>query len=196
MEFPTRAPGACASIALFPGAWNPPTRAHVAMAEAALEHAGALVFVLARTMPHKTLEGASMERRIAWLEAISASNSRFFAGISDGGLFIEMARECREATGASRIFVVCGRDAAHRIVAWDYGPSDSIERQFEEYSLLVAPRGEPYDPPPHLASRILQLHLPGDWRDVSSTEVRRRIASRENVAGLVPDAILESVLGA
>lgn len=197
MEFVTRRPAQVRSIALFPGAWNPPTRAHLAIAEAALGHVEALAFVLARVMPHKTLQGAQFEQRVAWLAAIAARDPRYSVAISDGGLFIDMANECRDLTQAAEICIVCGTDAAHRIVTWDYGDAvPPMERQLDHYALLVAPRGAAYEPPEHLRPRIRALHLPGDWHDVSSSDVRRRIDAGEDVAALVPEEIAASVRGA
>jgi len=184
--------GADGSVALLPGAWNPPTRAHEALARAALEWADRAVFVMPRRFPHKEFEDVSPEQRLRWLAAIADTEQRFSVAVSDGGLFIEMAREAR-AAGAARVFLVCGSDAAERIAGWDYGPGDSIESQLEEYELLVAARGAEYSPPAHLASRIHRLVLGPAWHDVSSSEVRRRIRASEPWMQLVPDGIAGSV---
>ena len=153
MEFLHRAKQGTGGIALLPGAWNPPTRAHVAMLRAALAWAGEGVLVLPRALPHKEFEGASFARRAEWIRRIAAEHG-LSAAISDGGLFIEMARECRSAAGDAAVHVVCGRDAAERIVGWDYGTASTIDSQLDEYQMLVAPRGGVYEPPAHLAARI------------------------------------------
>lgn len=181
--------------ALLPGAWNPPTSAHVAMARAALRAADCAVLVLPRRFPHKQLEGAPFELRAEWLKRIAGSEAGLAAAVSEGGLFIEMAREAR-AAGARRVCVVCGSDAAERIVNWDYGDGDSIERQLEEYELLVAPRPMLFVPPAALSGRIHLLELAAEWQDVSSTEVRRRIGAGERWEHLVPGEIVESVRAA
>lgn len=193
MEFVCRA-GSGGSVALLPGAWNPPTRAHVAMAHAARQWAGEAVLVVPRSFPHKDFSGPGLEQRLAWLAQVAGGE--FSVAIAEQGLFIDMARECRAATGAGRVFVVCGADAAERIVGWDYGAGDSIELQLEEYELLVAPRGCAYVPPAHLAGRIHALALGDGWHEVSSTEVRQRIRHGLSWAHLVPDAIVATVAGA
>lgn len=191
MEFLWRGGAGGGAVAVFPGAWNPPTLAHVAMAEAALKHALEVVLALACVMPHKRYEGPSFARRAEWLRAICAARRGFSAAVTEGGLFIEMAREARAATGAARVLMVCGRDAAERIVNWDYGTGPSIERQLEEFELLVAPRGGPYTPPPALASRIHPLELPREWEDISSSEVRARRARGEPWRHLVPAEVTD-----
>jgi nicotinate-nucleotide adenylyltransferase len=195
MEFLHRANPRAARIALLPGAWNPPTLAHIAVAKAALSRADEAVLVLPRVFPHKEFEGPGPDRRAAWLAACARA-SGLSAALSDGGLFIDVARECRAATRASAIFLVCGSDAAERIVGWDYGPGDSIARQLEEYELLVAPRPGGFAPPPGLAPRIHSLDLAADWRGVSSTEVRDRIRRGGAWAHLVPAEIAEDVRAA
>jgi len=180
------------SVALLAGAWNPPTRAHLELARAALGWARRAVFVLPRAFPHKPLEGASFEQRLHWIRTLASLHPLFAAAVSDGGLFLEMAREAR-ALGVQRVFLVCGSDAAARIVGWDYGELEPIERQLEEYELLAAPRPLPYTPPPHLRARVHTLIVPAILDGISSTEVRRRIREGEPWRHLVPDAIADSV---
>ena len=192
MEFLHRASQRTGSIALLPGAWNPPTRAHVAMLRAALAWAAEGVLVLPRALPHKEFDGAPFSQRADWIRRIAAEHG-LSAAISDGGLFIEMARECRSAAGDVPVHVVCGRDAAERIVSWDYGAASAIEAQLDEYQMLVAPRGGVYVPPAHLAARIHHLALADDWHEVSSTEVRHRLRNGAMWAELVPEVIAEDV---
>ncbi len=180
------------SAALLAGAWNPPTRAHLELARAALAWARRAVFVLPRAFPHKPLEGASFEQRVQWIRSLAGLDPRFAAAVSEGGLFLEMAREAR-ALGATRVFLVCGSDAAARILAWDYGALPPVEKQLDEFELLVAPRPLPFRPPAHLRERIHTLMVPASLDGVSSTEVRRRISAGEPWRHLVPDLLADSV---
>ncbi len=88
---------------------------------------------------------------------------------------------------------ICGRDAAERIIEWDYGEPGAIEKMLDEFSLLIAERGGAYDAPAHLRHRVHRLKLDEDWSDVSSTEVRRRIAAEEPWENLVPAEIVGHV---
>jgi nicotinic acid mononucleotide adenylyltransferase len=109
----------------------------------------------------------------------------------EGGLFIDIARELRQPD--TEICFICGKDAAERVIGWDYGEARAIEKMLEEFSLLVAERGDAYDAPEHLRHRVRALKLDEDFRDVSSTEVRRRIAAGEQWTHLVPEPIIDRV---
>jgi nicotinic acid mononucleotide adenylyltransferase len=187
--------GAAGAVALLPGAWNPPTCAHTAMAEAALDWADRAILVLPRIFPHKPLEGAPFAVRAKWLALMAQGDPRLGAAVSDGGLFIEMAREVR-AAGAESVYLVCGRDAAERITGWDYSVGAGMEEQLNEYQILVAPRQGDFQPELTLASRIHTLRMGPEWHDVSSSEVRRRIEAGEAWRHLVPESIVDSVAAA
>jgi nicotinate (nicotinamide) nucleotide adenylyltransferase len=176
------------SIVVVPGAFNPPTRAHVMLAEAALTAADAVLFALPGTLPHKEFTGASLEQRVEMLRRITASSGRLASAVADGGLYIDIAREVRERFPHAEIKLLCGRDAAERIVSWKYDEPGVVERLLSEFELLVAARKGSYDPPPHLRSRIRTLDTPnldeysstrvkamlregGDWRSLTPVEI-------------------------
>lgn len=196
MDFVRRGRAAQHRIALLPGAWNPPTHAHLELARAALQREPApeeLVFILSRAMPHKQASGASEAQRVEWMLALAEQDPRFSVALSDGGLFIEMAREARRTSAAEEVAIVCGDDAAQRAIEWSYAAPDSIEQQLAEYELWVAPRGRIYEPPPPLRSRVHALGMPPDWHMVSSSEVRRRYARGLEWRSLVPPTLADSV---
>lgn len=180
-------------IAMFPGAWNPPTIAHAGIARAALGWAEEVVWVLPRAFPHKSFDGAPFDQRCAFIAEIARSQPGFSAAISAEGLYADIAREAREHFGPeTEIALVCGRDAADRIANWDYGAAGVFEQMLVEYPLLVASRAGEYAPPAQHRERIVRLALP-PLDDVSSTEVRRRIAGSEPWRHLVPAPITEVV---
>ncbi len=194
MEFFRRAAGNPRRVAVFPGTFNPPTRAHLGLAEAALAEVDELVFVLPRVLPHKQWSGAPFEDRLAMLERAAGAGPRFSIAASERGLFIEIARECREAYGPDvELWFVSGRDAAERIVTWDYGRPWAIEEQLREYGLLVAPRAGPYVPPEALSSRIRALTVAADYDSFSATDVRNRIRAGQPWEHLVPAPIVDMV---
>lgn len=177
-------------VGIIAGAFNPVTRAHIALADAARAHVDEVVFTIPRTFPHKQFEGAGLEQRIEMLSR--AANHR--VAITEGGLYIDMAREVRQSCGEQcEMFVICGRDAADRMCTWEYESPDALTRMFEEFQLLVANRQGVYVPPAGLQSRVHSLELPLDFDDVSSSEVRRRIAAREPWEHLVPPSIVNLV---
>src|SRR6476659_1697686 len=126
MRFFRRASTASKPLGVLPGTCNPVTLAHLALARAALTHVEEVVFVLPRVFPHKDYSGASFEDRVAMLTA-ALDDPAFSIATADGGLFVEIARECRLEYGQDlRVSVLCGRDAAERIVGWDYGRPDAV----------------------------------------------------------------------
>jgi nicotinic acid mononucleotide adenylyltransferase len=122
--------------------------------------------------------------------ALSGLDRRFSAAVSDGGLFIDIARECRpHYPPDTDLLFLCGRDAAERIVGWDYGDPGAFGRMLGEFRLLVARRGAQYLPPSKYAGRIEALPIAGSWDEVSATEVRDRVSRGDNWRHLVPEAL-------
>ena len=190
MDFYIRAALSPATLAILPGAFNPPTCAHMAIAEAALTFADEVLFVLPRVFPHKDYTAAGVDERLTLLHAAIAANPRFSLATSERGLFIDLSHEARGDYGpTTELFLLCGSDAAERIVNWDYGVADGIHKQLECFGLLVASRGIRYEPPPELQERVQSFDLPCDLAQVSSSEVRRRIRAGEPWRDLVPDSV-------
>jgi len=178
-------------LGVLPGSFNPPTRAHLALAEAALAEVDQVVLVLPRAFPHKNYEGASLPQRAKMLQALAETNPRLSAALSAGGLFIEIARECRAVYGPDvQLTFVCGRDAAERIIGWKYDSPHAVSQMLGVFRLLVACRLGAYQPPAPLRSQIRGLELPADYDTVSASEVRRRISEGEPWEHLVPESII------
>lgn len=193
LEFIYRTTKNPARVALFPGAWNPPTVAHVDIARMAHRHADEVIWILPRAFPHKRFEGAGFDDRRAMLETL-ARNAGFSAAVSDGGLYAEIAAEASEFFGPqAEIALVLGRDAAERIAAWDYGAPGFFDDFIRRHRLLVAARSGEYEPAGHHKDRISRLPMESTWDEVSSSEVRRRIAEGSGWRALVPPAIARIV---
>jgi nicotinate (nicotinamide) nucleotide adenylyltransferase len=187
MEFFHRAQGRPACLGVLPGSFNPVTVAHLALAEAGLTQTDEILFVLPRIFPHKDYSGAAFEDRVAMLRA--AIGPHCSIARTRGGLFLEIARECREAYGEDvRLSFLCGTDAAERIVGWDYGRPGAAAEMLREFELLVAARQGVYQPPEEFRHAIRTLELTGEFDHVSATEVRERIARGDDWEPLVPEA--------
>jgi len=181
-------------VALFPGAWDPPTVAHLAIAHAARRQSGHVVWVLPRAFPHKTWNQVGITNRIAMLCAIARSEPGFSVATTGGGLYREIANEARQHFGPTcEISLACGRDAAERIASWDYGVAGAFEDLLANYPILAASRAGDYTADPRHSGRIVSLPLETQFEHVSSSEVRRRIASGEVWEELVPEAIVNMV---
>ena len=189
MEFFHRAEGRPARLGIFPGTFNPVTVAHMGLARSALRLVDEVVFVLPRAFPHKAYSGASFADRVAMLRAAASAPEPLSIAATEGGLFLEIARECRAAYGDDvKLGLLCGRDAAERAMSWDYDRPEAVPEMLGECELLVAARGGDYYPPEEWSGAISRLELPEDLQQVSATEVRRRIERGEPWEHLVPEA--------
>ncbi len=194
MEFFRRVEIKPQRLGILPGTFNPPTVAHLALAEAALPSVDEVVFVLPRVFPHKHYSGATFQQRLDMLAAALAGQPRYSVATSRRGLFTEIADECRLDYGPGvQLTFLCGRDAAERIVSWDYGAPGALANMLNQFDMLVAARLGEYTPPPEFAKSISELPLEGAFDHVSATEVRHRIARREPWEHLVPEPIVELI---
>ncbi len=178
------------TIGVLAGAFNPLTRAHLALIEAGLNVADEVICVVPRLYPHKEMEGARLEER---LEMLRVAGEHYRVVTTRGGLFVEIARELRATRPDATFEFLCGRDAAERVLKWNYGPGHSIEAMLREFGLLVAARQGEFVPPAHLTTRVRALPIEGGYDDHSSTEVRRRVAAGEPWEHLVPESTIEMV---
>ena len=191
MEFFHRGPELARCVGILAGAFNPPTQAHVLLAEAALEHVDEVIWTLPRFLPHKPLHGATFEQRIAMLCRVANENPRYSVAASDGGLFLDIAREYRKTLHSpAELLFICGRDAAQRIIDWDYGRPGVLGEMLSEFELLVAGRNGDFHTPAPIAARVRHLTAASP---ISSTEVRERIARGESWEHLVPGAVAPEV---
>ena len=192
MKFAYKSLGRPRSVAVLAGAFNPPTTAHVALATTALQIVDEVLLAIPRAFPHKRFDGATLDQRVAMMEQIARAHPGFSAGVAEGGLFVEIAREARDHYPDARIHLLCGRDAAERILTWDYGEPDFADRMLEEFTLLVAPRFGEYHPPDRYKHAVTSL-ASGDYDGCSSTRLREAIRLGEPWHNLVPAVITDQV---
>lgn len=194
MTFIRRAQGRPSRLGILPGTFNPLTVAHLALGCAALSLVDEVLFALPRVLPHKEFTGATFDQRLEMLETALRHAPRFSIAAVQGGLFAEIAEECRAPYGPGvRLSFLCGRDAAERIVEWDYGSPQAFAAMLARFDLLVAARSGEYRPPPQFQAAIHSLAIPAGFDAVSATEVRSRIARRLPWEHLVPPAIVGQV---
>jgi nicotinate-nucleotide adenylyltransferase len=194
MEFVLRPLSRPERLGILPGTFNPVTVAHLALARAAMAYVDEVVFVLPRLLPHKDFSGATFHERLELLHTAAGEDARWSVASSRGGLFREIAAECREAYGDDvRLVFLCGRDAAERIASWDYGRPGAFPEMLHEFELLVASRNGQYVPPAATRDAIRLLEMGADFGPVSATEVRTRLAAGANWQHLVPPSVRERV---
>jgi len=191
-----------ASLAVLPGAYNPPTLAHVALAEGARAHGfDAVLFSLGTVTVDKPESGLRLEERIELLVEI-ARESNLGVLLVNRGLYAEQAEALRlSLQGVERLAFVIGMDKVAQIFDSRYyaDPDRALCALFEHAELLVAARGaldraalerlleEP--PARRFADRIGWLELDPRVRDVSSSAVRDRIVRGDAAAEWLPPAV-------
>jgi nicotinate-nucleotide adenylyltransferase len=182
-----------ARLGVLAGGFNPPTIAHLALAVASTAHVDEVLYVVPRAFPHKDYFGATLDQRIEMLGSLELTIPHSIA-VTEQGLLIDIARECRQEFGAdTRLYFLCGRDAAERVLTWDYGRAGVVGEMLREFELLVASRSGDFVPTPEIQRRIHALAIERGHDQVSSTEVRERIARGEPWEHLVPENIVERV---
>lgn len=177
-----------AKLAVLAGTYNPPTCAHLALAREAAARADEVLLVLPETLPHKQFDGVSLQQRLHLLQTLSAHEG-LSVGSTRGGLYLDMAEACAAAFPGAEIALVCGRDAAERILEWNYAESGVLERLFAVAKLWVFARQGTIAPPPCYAHAIECFPFEDRLQALSATEVRRRIAAGEDWRQFVPDSL-------
>jgi hypothetical protein len=112
-----------ARLAVMSGSFNPPTRAHLGLARAALATGrfDRLCFALAvRTINKEQIVGATLEERCAMLAALAGEEPRHAVLATNRGLYLEQAQTIRAAFAPRDLAFVVGFDkivatAAHPV---------------------------------------------------------------------------------
>ncbi len=188
---------------VFGGSYDPVHAGHVAAAEEAAERLGLdrVILVPAGVSPHKPSgTRARAEDRLAMTRLAVEGRARLAvsdvevrrAGVS---YTVDTVRELGFGLAAeTELFLLLGTDALRELPAWR-----EVDGIFRHAAPVVLERpGEPGVDWEELA-RALTADLSRRLReglvrlsrgvDVSSTEIRRRFAAGESVAGLVPPAV-------
>ena len=186
-------------VGLLAGTYNPPTRAHLALAETAQRRFGLdqIVQIIPRSLPHKQIARPTVEDRLEWIAELARLRSGWAACTCNAGLVVDMVDALRDEIGhACEIFVIAGRDAAERYASWDYGDREPFGDQLERFKLLVGARGGSYQVAPEHAGRILPFEIAPEHDATSSSAVRSAIVQGEDWHHLVPAEILDGVAAA
>jgi nicotinamide-nucleotide adenylyltransferase len=184
-------------IIVFPGSFNPPTTAHLAMLKQARQfgrlHGGMRVYAAMskRTIDKETVECPLLVDRILLLDTV-LHNHAPHTGILlfNRGLYVEQAEAIRSQYPESRqLFFLLGFDKIVQIFdARYYENRDKAMRElFALAEILVAPRAgagaaeltallaQPENAP--LASHVHLLPLDATFRDISSSCIRQSVAA-------------------
>ena len=189
----------CSSVAILPGSFNPPTAAHLLLADRAMsEGYECTVFAVAIHTVGKELQGLTLEDRLLALRSIPGASYR--AAAFSHGLYVDQAEAAARAFPGAEVAFLVGSDKVLQILdpKWYPDREQALERLFARARLIVAPRGdqseelravlEARENRPY-ADRVDVLCLHPAVGDLSSTRVRGLLRSGGDPAGLVPSAV-------
>lgn len=189
-----REPPAPDRVALLLGAFDPPTRAHVAVASAAERFTGrSAAFCLTRVLLARTETLLPPAERLPLLDGLAAEHG-FGLGTANRGTYLEVARALPGGTDA--VFVV-GSDKLPQLVDPSFyaDGADGVEATFAEVRFLVVPRGAPVDRDDVDVLPAEEAFVDPGTARISASEVRRRLGRGEDVTPLVPPSVAETLRG-
>ncbi|MGQ4808917.1 Nicotinate-nucleotide adenylyltransferase [Candidatus Entotheonellaceae bacterium PAL068K] len=184
------------------GAYNPITLAHLALADTVVEvfDLYEVLFLLPQVPPHKTIFGASLEQRLAMMQLAVDDRPYASVGLSTHGLFIDIYEALRAVYPYSlEVFFLTGRDAAERILTWDYDDTPAaLPQMFSAFHLIACDRDGAFQLPddPRLQpyrNRIHPCRFPDTYGHISSTAVRKRHSRGLSLNDLVPLAVAQYI---
>jgi nicotinate-nucleotide adenylyltransferase len=171
-------------IGIYGGTFNPVHHGHLILARQALEEfkLDRLVFVPAAESPFKIQNhSAPAGDRLAMLRLAIAGEDRFSVDpleIERGGISysIDTVKMFRNRDPGAELFFLVGEDNADRLTEW---------HRFDELKKLVCfvvlSRSEDFQSPEY---PVVQRRI-----EISSTEIRNRVANQESITYLVPESV-------
>jgi nicotinate-nucleotide adenylyltransferase len=180
-------------VGVFGGSFDPPHIGHLLVASDAAEHLGldCVLFVPAAQQPLKTdRRQAPAELRLAMVTALVDGDPRFAverAEIDRGGLSytVDTLASLAARWPGGELVLLAGADVLATFARWR-----EPHRIRQLATLVVLTRGEAAAPGPDFPGGP-PVFLPTRRVDVSSTEVRARLAAGRSIRGFVPDAVAQ-----
>lgn len=191
----TGAAAAGPRVGLFGGAFDPPHRTHVALAQAALEQ---LTLDVLHVLPtgqawHKARALSAAAHRLAMAQLAFTELPRVV--VDDRELrrigpsyTIDTLHELQAQHPGAQFFLVLGADQARALPTWR-----AWQEILQIASISIAdredstPGSDPIDAINEASGRFQRLHLPPT--PLSATDIRQRLAHGQGIAHLVPSPV-------
>lgn len=186
------------SVAIFGGTFNPIHKAHIIIAEAALEQydLGGVMFLPNAVPPHKECPDlADNEIRMEMVKSAISYNDNFFVSdyeMKNGGFSYTVDTLRRFKNIYDEIYFIIGGDSVRDFPKW-HCPSEIAAL----CTLLVYPREglnlkRYMDNVKNLfGAKVYEISAP--QIDISSSDIRRRIKGGENVRDLLSNGVWEII---
>ena len=191
-------------VAILGGTFNPVHIGHLMLAQSVLDHGAAekVVFMPSNLPPHKSHdELASAADRLAMLHLAVDDNPAFEISLQEierGGIsyaYDTIADWMEKNPGPSPVFII-GMDTLRELHTW-VRIGDLLP--LCEFVALRRPGTDPEMGPTDIRlpspwpERLLSRVIPGRNCEVSSTEIRERVASGREIRYLTPDAVIRYI---
>lgn len=201
---PSDGAGSPGTLLCLSASFNPLTVAHVRLIEGAggLVSPDEVLLVLARANVDKAVEGIPLARRLAILSRFAESRPAYSIAAVSHGRFVDKAQAIlAQYPPGTRLVFIMGHDTLVRLFDPKYydDREAALATLFATCEVIAANRAP--DPPEAIAVFLRRpevvpfahaihcIRLPADVAAISATEVRRRLAGGQSVAGLVPPEI-------
>ena len=185
------------AVCLIPGSFNPPTVAHIALADRAFSDGyDGVHFVYSVRTVGKGTSGLLPEDRL--LLARAAAPDHVGVLVSSVGLLAEIASAAVASLAPTDLAVMIGGDKLEQLFEdrWYADRDAALDQLFSSARLLVAPRRDDGErvaqlirAHPRWAPRIELCHLHPSVAEVSSTRVRQVLRGGGDPSGLVPESV-------
>ncbi len=189
-------------IGILGGSFDPVHTGHLLMAQDAAEHfeLDRVLFIPCAIPPHKDgRQLAPAKHRLAMLAAALAGNPVFKLDAREirrtGTSFtIDTIRELTHENAAARYYFIIGDDSLIDLPNWR-----QVEALLESCEFITLARPgvtlAPETPalPPDRRKRLLANRRVGHRLEISSSEIRLRIAEARSIRYLVPDAVADYI---
>lgn len=193
-------------IGIFSGSFNPPTMAHMALAQTVLDLAGldVLLWTMSRvTVDKETVTKASLAMRLVMMRTIALANPLTGVALVNRGLYTQQAEAFWQTFPTLKsLVIVVGFDKVAQIVDAKYyqDRERSLNALFSRAELWVAPRDNNthrdlvglMNKPENRqwSQRVHYLPLQPSLRTLSSTALRHAIKNGQPApAGMPPEAL-------
>jgi nicotinic acid mononucleotide adenylyltransferase len=179
------------------GAFDPPTKAHMAIARAASRHEGApAAFCMTRVLlARPDDELLDPVDRLSLLDDLAAANGWGLV-VANRGRYLDVSRALH-ALGIDATFVI-GSDKLAQLVDTSFYPDGAagVAATFDEVRLLVVPRtAAPIERSGVRSLRTAEVFSDEQEMSISATEVRRRLREGRGIGDLVPPGVASALGG-
>lgn len=185
------------NIAVFTGAFNPPTKAHKHVIKRILEMNDMDLIVVALSnkrfleKKQKKVNGVafSEEDRLLMMLSMTAFNPKVLIyGIEDGYTF-NILSNVKNGFSKSNIYFVAGSDKLGEIPRWGYG-----DKLLKDFGFIILTRNEEFNKIDCICKKLFKNYKILDsstYENLSATKVRKAIENNSKYKNMVDDKVFE-----